>query len=116
MSGSTVTWQGTGITGEVTHYYFDAAGNLAKMVQSNGMIAACTYDDLNRLTHLVDFVDGTGADADVVYTVSSSEVLMVCSPKMVPSDMRVSNRPTGPERTLHERQEAHPRPDHRQAA
>ena len=34
---------------------------------------------------------------------------------MVPSDIEFPNRPTGPERTLHERQEAHPRTDHRQA-
>jgi hypothetical protein len=41
---------------------------------------------------------------------------VVCSPNPVPLDMRVSNRPRGPEGTLDERQEAHPRADHRQAA
>jgi transposase len=41
---------------------------------------------------------------------------LACSPKMVPSAMRVFNRLMGPERTLHERQEAHTRTDHRQAA
>jgi hypothetical protein len=41
---------------------------------------------------------------------------LVCSPKLVPSDMGVANGPLGPEGTLDERQEAHSRADHRQAA
>lgn len=44
-------------TAEVTTYYYDAAGNLKDVVQSNGVVADYTYDQLNRLTDVVDFVD-----------------------------------------------------------
>lgn len=46
----------------------------------------------------------------------NTQARLVCSQQLVPSDMRVSNRRSGPERTLHERQEAHSRTDHCEAA
>jgi hypothetical protein len=79
---------------------------LQAATQQNGTVQAA----LAKIQLQVDQLSGQ------VEKLNDTVQQVVCSPKMVPSDMRVSNRPLGPERTLHERQEAHSRTDHRQAA
>jgi RHS repeat-associated protein len=61
----------TTITPETTKYYFDAVGNLANQVQSNGVVAQHSYDGLNRLTTLVHFVD-----ADHDFVVDTAETVL----------------------------------------
>jgi hypothetical protein len=54
---------------KVTTSGYDAASNLRDVVQSNGVIADYAYNDLGQLVSLIHFVDGTGGDADGIFTV-----------------------------------------------
>ena len=51
------------VTAEVTTYAYDAMGNLDLVTLDNGLHSKYAYDDMNRLTSLVHFLDdGTVTD------------------------------------------------------
>ncbi|MEM9365154.1 MAG: putative Ig domain-containing protein [Planctomycetota bacterium] len=63
VNGTAIDWldadgNSVSIDGDVTEYVYDAVGNLARVKLGNGLVTDHEYDPLNRLTRMVNYIDG----------------------------------------------------------
>jgi predicted nucleic acid-binding protein len=93
---------------------FEVVGANTALLQAGLRLYTSRHDKEWSLTDCISFL--VMKQRGITEALTHDHHFMVCSPKLVPSDMRVPNRPDGPERTLHERQKAHSGTDHWQVA